>query len=305
MKSRILSVERLESLAIRAIADGSTLEQWRDGRPRRLINWDVAMQCQSPVPVELHARHSAYLHKRVAPLTIVLQVRCRKCDWCKKMRERLWTGKAISEWGMAARTWFVTLTFTPENHFLADNSASVRLRKAGADFDLLMQREKFEERTKELGKEITLFLKRLRKGTPQRRFPQFRYLIVAEAHKGRDTGTTVAGRPHFHMLIHELVPGSLIDPSETRRSRKDGRYYVWDDAFIRRQWRMGHSKIVLAENRNAAAYVCKYISKAALVRMRASFRYGAGSSQHKRPNGSEITEMENECDLRVGKKLTL
>lgn len=301
-RQRYLSVERLEGLAKRAIADGSHLRQWRDsGKARRLVEWNIAMQCQAPIPVELHARHSAWHNKPVAPLTVVLSVRCRKCDWCKKMRERLWTGKAVSEWGLHPRSWFLTLTMSPQDHFEADARVSVRLAKQGVDFDLLTQREKFEARAQELGKLVTLYIKRLRKGNKQldRGPAKFRYLIVAEAHKGRGTANDLMGRPHFHMLMHESSPGSLVRDAETRRSRKDGRLYVWDHGFIRTQWPHGHSKVVLAEDRKAAAYVCKYISKASLARVRASHAYGEGP-RLAITERSSIELVENEVSNLVG-----
>lgn len=93
--------------------------------------------------------------------------------------------------------------------------------------------------------EITKYLKRVRKksGAP------LRYILVAEAHK--------SGLPHYHMLIHEC------DPSRQVR-HKD----------LTAAWSWGFTRFKLVETSNTAWYVCKYLSKAQLARVRASVRYG-------------------------------
>jgi hypothetical protein len=94
-------------------------------------------------------------------------------------------------------------------------------------------------------KEITKFLKRLRKESGAR----LRYMCVAEEHADGD--------PHWHVLLHE-VSGDV-------RKRS-----------IQAQWKLGFSaaKLVDTSSGRAAAYPCKYLSKSIAARVRASIRYG-------------------------------
>lgn len=171
-----------------------------------------------------------------------VHVRCRKCPECLKHRARLWTARAIDETKKSNRTWFGTLTLTPERQTWARYSALANLRRRVSD---VTEDSVFEESVNVIGREITLFLKRLRKVAP------FRYLLVTEVHK--------SGLPHFHMLIHEYA-GSI-----SKRKLED-------------QWSIGfsHWRLVDVGNEQACGYVCKYLSKSAQTRVRGSQNYGQG-----------------------------
>lgn len=157
----------------------------------------------------------------------------------------MWTAKAIAETQAAARTWFVTLTFKPEAQVRFMNLARRRLLSQGLDYDALPFGEQFTELVRYAGAEVTMYLKRVRKeaGT------SFRYLCVAEHHK--------SGLPHFHLLLHEQLNGDL------------------KHAVLSKQWsRCGFEKTRLASSGAEAAYLCKYLSKTSVARVRASIGYG-------------------------------
>ena len=97
---------------------------------------------------------------------------------------------------------------------------------------------------------LTLALKRLRANTGAR----IRFLAVFENHKSQ--------LPHLHVLIHEY--------SGTVTARN-----------IQACWPHGFSKAKLVQDdnpRRAAFYVCKYLLKSSLTRVRASLRYGSPST---------------------------
>lgn len=201
-------------------------------------------------PVELHA--FGYPDKILVGFNIEpdkavaqrLKGRCRKCTACLRHRGRLWTARAMDETGFSIRTWMGTLTLHPDRQTWARYTAIADLRRRGHDdpsSDAVFQRS-----VHVIGQEITRFLKRVRKKS------RFRYLLVTEAHK--------SGLPHFHMLLHEYASPIL---------KRD----------LEKQWVYGFSHWRLVDNDNArqCGYVCKYLTKSALTRVRASADYGTGS----------------------------
>lgn len=172
-------------------------------------------------------------------------VRCRKCDGCLAHKARLWIARGVDEIKASTRTWFGTLTVRPEDRFVLRVKAHARTKsRASKPFDQMNRSEQYEELCWHLGRECTNFLKRVRaeSGAP------LRYLLVYEAHK--------SGDPHGHILIHEHgVPVTK--------------------QLLERQWRLGFSHWRLTgDDPRAAFYACKYLSKEAQTRMRASLRYG-------------------------------
>ncbi|MDT9597658.1 rolling circle replication-associated protein [Sphingosinicella rhizophila] len=161
------------------------------------------------------------------------------------------------------RTWFVTLTLRPEEHFKAYARACLRLSRDGIDFDRLSTDEQFAERVAEIGPEITLWLKRVRKQTGAK----LRYILVVEPHK--------SGLPHFHMLLHEV---SSAKPVAARAMK-----YQWQLG-----WWQG-SLVDQSSTNRAAGYVAKYLTKSATARVRASRGYGTGSGEI-RPKDIETKE---------------
>lgn len=300
-KPRFVSVERLRRIAVKAVAEG----YGEVVRPR-YVRLNLAMDCEQPGHFELFAR-SRRIAGRVV-YTIEGSTRCRKCFSCSRRKSLFWTGRAITEYQSAPRTWFGTLTLSPEEHFRIDARAQARLWSKSVDWRRLSAREQFEERAKEVGEEMTRFIKRLRKGNTAvgERGPQLpheavkiRYLLIAEMHDSERTSEEMRGRPHYHMLIHEQIAGALVVGSpkaallsvdgksyemerrmyKTRSGWKPG-VYAADYAFLRAQWTLGHTKFQLAESANSAVYVCKYLTKALCVRVRASQGYGMQRPSH-------------------------
>lgn len=182
-----------------------------------------------------------------------VRLRCRKCDKCLQARARYWRKAATFEMQrsalLGARTWFGTLTLAPEHHAEALYRAYARVGGIAA-WGQLTPEQQFAERHTSVSASLTKSVKRLRKEVGVR---SLRYLIVCEAHK--------SGLPHYHMLLHET---SALLP--IRKSTLED------------FWRLGFSQWRLAKP-EAARYVAKYLSKAALARVRASLRYGSWVQQ--------------------------
>ncbi len=243
------------------------------------MEWKAAGDCLSPVmrtmtgrperspdPIWLHRYSQRDLPKdeTTRPYFLDLEVPCRRCAPCLRRRGRHWAARAADEIGASHRTWFGTLTLSPSSHALMTIRASARLRKGGTDINDLSPADLFLERHAEISRELTLWLKRVRKMSATK----LRFALVAEAHK--------SGLPHYHVLIHEIA-GPV-------------RY-----AVLQHCWKIGFSSFKLVKSGDesrAAWYVAKYLSKAALARVRASTGYGAASQitplSAKRPPASRI-----------------
>ena len=234
------------------------------------IRWDCSGGCEAPVRVlfegrpearpfthlgarGLHTRqfvHYADGFDRDQLMSVLMLTRCRRCRVCLRARQFAWSQRAKFELGNSARTWFGTLTLRADEQYLAELRARRDLRGRSVDFDKLSPEAQFKARHNAVSPELTKWLKRVRKESGA----SARYLLVAEAHK--------SGLPHYHVLIHEVGDRDRIG-----------------ERVLRRQWKLGHSKfnLVDAGDPKAAHYVCKYLSKAAEARVRASVRYGVSS----------------------------
>lgn len=155
----------------------------------------------------------------------------------------MWRERAKEEIRQANRTWFATLTVSPENHYRMQCEGLRRLEERSVDIKTLSQEEVFSAEHKALTRELTLFLKRVRKVSRAK----LRYLLVVERHK--------SGYPHYHLLIHEH--GVKV----TYRQ-------------LAAEWKLGFTQFKLIADDRAAAYVAKYLSKSNDGRVRASIRYG-------------------------------
>jgi hypothetical protein len=254
---RVRYVRDLHRTIAKAISQG--------GKAHSLFrySWDVSSNCENPQTMEIYGRQYAD-REYTRPLQsrmLTMTVRCRRCGNCLRKRSKAWEIRAVTEYSRAHRTWFGTLTLSPENHFLNEVKTRKRLAGAGTKFDDLSEDERFAEATKTTAREITLYLKRIRKESGSK----FTYLLVTEAHK--------SGLPHYHMLLHE------IDPDKAVRYRTLS--HQWTLGF--EQWRL------LGEQQSTAcAYVAKYLSKSKLARVRASLHYGRerGSSAQSHLSGS-------------------
>ncbi len=247
-----------EGRYIRTIGDG--LSNGLAIKSLTRSEWNLARTCERPVhreseylrrPRRLKVFQENIRHRTSeTPLRVLeLETRCRKCPRCLQARAAYWRKRAESELGQTrGRTWFGTLTLSPDSHFKALCAASLRLAAQGTNFDDLDSQDQFLERHREIGREITLWLKRVRKesGIP------LRFFLTAEAHK--------SGLPHYHILVHEASPDAPL------RAK-----------VLRTQWKLGFTRFnLVAEGgeRRSAAYVAKYLSKSASARVRASAGYG-------------------------------
>jgi hypothetical protein len=257
-QKRKRAVRDVRALGAHALSLGAVVVD-----PTRMT-WDVSGDCLSSRYVELWGRAEHRPAKLTASdfsefeailanawrdngtFTVEMETRCRKCAACLQARAYAWTQRAKSELNAASRTWFGTITLRAEEQFRMELLAWKRLAEGGTNYDRLPPSEQFVERHREIGAELTKWLKRIRKesGAP------LRYILVAEAHK--------SGLPHYHVLVHECDPMVFVG-----------------ERTLRKQWKLGFSKFNLVNaDEPAAYYVCKYLSKAALARVRASQGYG-------------------------------
>lgn len=224
----------------------------------RHVEWNIAADCQSPVTIEIIGRRYTDRpdYGPQKGIAVTLEAKCRKCENCLKKRASHWRLRALSEYGQSNRSWLVTLTFRPEflHRALSRcrwNVGYAKERKKGQqqsiDFDTLPDGEKFRLLERETGKEVTLFLKRLRKKN------SFRYFLVCERHE--------SGMPHYHLVVNE--PAQPV----THKSLKA----AWSAGFL-------DAKLI-ADSRQAT-YACKYLTKTSLTRVRASANYGSGAADY-------------------------
>lgn len=186
--------------------------------------------------------------KAVPGIELNLLTACRRCRVCLAKKARLWTWRARNEIEAAERTWFATLTTSPDHDVWIDHACSARK----SEFWLQSPHKIFAERALVLGIEATKWLKRVRKNSGC----QFRYLLVTETHNSRKSSDLKRGRPHLHALIHEF-------PGQTIRKR-----------VLENAWHLGHCQFRLASDPTVARYVSKYLTKASDARVRASLEYG-------------------------------
>lgn len=267
---RVLHRSRVTALAAHALANGGRRTSMTQ------VEWSVAGTCMSPHTIELEGRvnpiedprnwRSVEGHPDIVqdprtsltdvyryrdtfrgtlPLVLVMDVPCRACTACLRRRAAHWRIRANAEISGAARTWFGTLTLSPEAHSSVTMQCELSLSRAGTRFGNLSASEQFAERHSVISRDMTLWLKRVRKESGA----MLRYILVAEAHK--------SGLPHYHCLIHERVSWLPVG-----------------ERTLRKQWTLGFSKWNLVRDERAAGYVTKYLSKAALARVRASKGYG-------------------------------
>lgn len=237
-------------------------------RTAQTLVWDISGRCESPAvrvltgrsrPADMQPWQTRVRYWQGTRRDIELTVRCGKCPPCLRRRATFWRRRSEAELSQTpGRTWFATLTLRHEEHFKATLGASLRLAAQGVDFDDLSEAEQFRERHRQIGPELTKWLKRVRKNSGA----SLRYVLVAEPHTGKSGKGSGAnlGLPHYHLLIHE---GDESSPLRARHMR---------DA-----WTLGFSKVILVDQdaeRRHAAYVAKYLSKSASARVRASQGYG-------------------------------
>lgn len=237
-----LQTEAMKALLAIAVASGArnlSLTSW---------SWDISGRCESAVTVPFTGRINPVRNGKGVPVELLVDARCRKCGACLRYRTMFWKQRAAYELRKSARTWFGTLTLKPELQDLFLMRAMRDCAHKGEDYRLLSEAAQFRARVTAVGPELGKYLKRVRKESGAK----LRYLMVAESHK--------SGAPHFHVLMHEVYADTPV--------RKHTLDTQWRHLGFT-QWRL-----VDTDNTRAAHYVCKYLAKSALARVRASARYG-------------------------------
>jgi len=211
-------------------------------------HWQISGDCSNPYTSTYKAAPYQDANGKIVRRNaqyVDISTRCRQCVACLRHKARLWRVRALSEYQKSYRTWFGTLTLKPEEVFKTHLRAIDAAAKERQCWERLPAKKQFAYKHRFISRDITKALKRFRKNTG---IP-FKYLIVAEAHK--------SGEPHYHVLFHEVNPNRPI------------RY-----ADLRTFWPHGFSQWKLVSDPKQATYLCKYLSKSLLARVRASQRYG-------------------------------
>lgn len=126
---------------------------------------DARGWCETPLP--LYPQYIAGLGR-----WLLYIVPCRRCNGCRRSKQRDWSNRALREIASSERTWLVTFTLGPE--------ARSALRA-----DLATSRDEMNR----LSRNLSGLFDRLRHSHA------CRYMCVRENHKD--------GTPHWHALIHE------------------------------------------------------------------------------------------------------
>jgi hypothetical protein len=267
---KVFDLEKYVETASAGLSSGARM------RSAMTTEWDLAPRCESPVFRAMTARPrpagmkvwQSTIRSTEGRRELELNTRCRKCRPCLRIRAAYWRKRAESEISATkGRHWFVTLTLSPENHFRMELQASTRLASRAEELHKLDPDRQFAERHREICRELTLWLKRVRKasGVP------LRYILVAEPHK--------SGLPHYHALIHE------VDADRPVRAE-----------VLKKNWKLGFMQCKLVaegSERKNAAYVAKYLSKSASSRVRASQGYGHPDSKTASSHSSSKNERAN------------
>jgi hypothetical protein len=282
--------DRLKLLAIKALKSGA--EMCSSTR----IEWSIQGSCAAPVNIVHFARPEGKgfkFDKRVLvvapgkpkPLEITIKVPCKRCIRCTAKRKAMWAARAIAEHrlaiGMGCRTWFATLTCSPV--YLHNRRSMLRLKWAmkGSDFDAMSQGRQFIELDRVIYRDISKYLKRLRKGRIGERLcppAEFSFMCVTEAHQ--------SGEPHYHMLIHERYAFEAIR----------------QDALIGANWKGGFTYFKLvSDDPQHAAYCCKYLAKSQ-ARVRASINYGIIGLTGDTTDGSLVEGIEKRSDTEQAER---
>lgn len=229
----------VEGLARQALRRGELIPGPMGGR------WDISGPCENPVWVEYaglgQVSDGGSINLRTHRNYVDMVVRCRECPNCLRWRAWQWTQRSMAEVRSSCRTWLVTLTLSPAEHFRMQCIAAARL----PNFGQASASQQFGARHVACSVELTKWLKRVRKNSGAK----LTYLLVAERHK--------SGLPHYHALIHEKTP----DRPVTYRQ-------------ICSAWTLGFTNAKLVDGTKPSHYVCKYLAKDASARVRASQSYG-------------------------------
>lgn len=183
--------------------------------------------------------------------------RCRKCSNCHRHRRSLWIARCKSEASEAHRIWFVTLTMKPDTRYRFMAKCHLQGTDFWGSYEDKTPEDQWKIRNTLFYKEVSLYLKRVRKGVYKKPPPRLKFFCVIEKHKD--------GFPHAHLLIFEK---SIDAPA----SEKLLRVRWWPNGFAQ-------AKLVGkgggADGQKAIRYATKYLSKDASFVVRGSVKLGS------------------------------
>jgi len=81
---------------------------------------DGARRCEAPILIEWSGRDYRDRPVGIRSLLVDQWVNCRRCASCLARRAAAWRIRSLIEVRRAIRTWFVTLTLAPQEHYLAE-----------------------------------------------------------------------------------------------------------------------------------------------------------------------------------------
>ena len=236
-------------LALKALQGGA--EQVSPGH----LRWDVSGLCRSPGSREVYERGYRPDGRR-ENYWIELTIPCRKCPECLRFRAAHWRSAAMIEVGRHPATFFGTITQRPENHYRDLLAIMAACHEDRVSFTDLSPEQVFKERLRVISPKITAYQKRVRKQVHVH--TGLRFFWVAEQHR--------SGLPHMHCLVHlwPFQPATEWDAYPTY-------------AALRAHWHEGDVLSfsgVARDNPREVFYICKYLAKQSLARVRTSLRYG-------------------------------
>jgi len=219
------------------------------------LSGSFAGNCEDPIVMEHVAVQFASPRDGTVE-GVYFTVRCRKCEACRRSAAAHWAARTYAEVEQARRSWFVTLTLGPAARSRWGASA---VKRAGgrARYASLCKEEQAGHWMPTLGPVLQKYLKRIRRHSP------FRFIAAVEGHAD--------GTPHVHMIICEYKWEALPSLNRVQNAiRPIG------ERTIRKLWGAGFSeaRLVKETDNQAPWYVCKYISKGTVSRVRASQSWG-------------------------------
>jgi hypothetical protein len=232
-----------------------------------------APAAQKSAPAALNYKDIVVKRGTKAPMELIMKVPCKtRCRSCLSFRRKQWEFRAVTAalfaWTAGRRCWLGTLTCTDSFLYTARCAAAAKVD----DFDTLDDAVQFRLLDREVYRDVTKYLKRLRKGNAALGADpaQFTFLCVTERHDSDETAEYRRGTPHYHILVCEA----------SRPIRKV--------ALKGAGWPGGFVKFNLLDQNDfrGAGYACKYLAKQG-GRLRASLGFGI-RSQMDRPDGTQI-----------------
>ena len=255
-RKRWLQRDKVERLAAQALAAGAPFKFHPKTGVYQVGPWSCAPRCDKPVTVTFAGREddpgSGLRVMRRPTIYVDVETKCRQCEPCLRQRAARVRVAALDMYRSSARTWFLTLTFRPDELYYIRARISTRLAALGqcADGHVMLPAElsaedRWREYQAEAYREVKGFFKRLRERAPS---TPIKYLSVCEKHE--------SGEPHFHILLHEM------DASAPIRHKQ-----------IKGSWIAGFSAAKLVVDPRQVSYVAKYLSKSLECRVRHSNDY--------------------------------